>query len=141
MTFYWRAIMKIVYKPSTSHWIFPPIILGILGVLLVIMIIQRAVICKKNNQPFIDFKKIHFFIPGYDKLKLFGTVILFVLYILLMKPIGFVFSSILCIFGFNVLFTGVKAGRKSIITSAIIAVVATIIIWVVFDVMFQISLP
>ncbi len=53
--------MRINYVPSTSHLIFPPIILGILIFLLVIMFIQRTIKCKKNNERIFDYKNYTFF--------------------------------------------------------------------------------
>ena len=50
---------------------------------------------------------MRFFEPGCDKLKLFGSVALFVLYIYAMEFAGFLASSIVVVFLYSVLFFGV----------------------------------
>ncbi|NLA98269.1 MAG: tripartite tricarboxylate transporter TctB family protein, partial [Spirochaetales bacterium] len=60
---------RISYKPSTSHWLFPPMIMGILVFLMVIMLIQRAIKCKKQGKPFFNFKNYHFFVANWDKVR------------------------------------------------------------------------
>lgn len=151
-------MFKINYVPSTSHWIFPPIIIKILIILLVIMAIMRFTDTKKKNIPFFDFKNYHFFMENWDKLKLIGGLVLFVLYIYMLEIIGFLVASIIFIFLFNLLFTGIEnlkefkkaisektffknAGFKSIINSIIISVVFSVAIWLIFGQIFQITLP
>jgi len=150
-------MLKIAYKPSTSHWIFPPIIMGILVVFLILMGIQRYAKCRKSGKPFIN-TKFRFFDEGADKVKLFGTLFVFILYILIMEKIGFLASSILCIFLFNILYEGFglikqvpiaikektffrNEGFKSVISSLIISIAASMIIWFLFAVVFDVTLP
>lgn len=93
-----------------------------------------------------------------DYLRLFGTLILFALYTLLMPIMGFLAASILFVFLFNVLYCGVNQLKeacvavkthqvkgskavKSLVISLCISVVASLIIWLVFGVIFKITLP
>lgn len=133
--------MKINYVPSTSHWIFPPIVLGVLMILLLIMFIQKIVKCKQDKKCFFDYKNYKFFEKNWDRLKLIGSFILFIFYIKCMNIFGFLLSSIVFIFLFNILFTGVRSGRKSIMNSFIISSSFSIGIWFLFGHVFQITLP
>lgn len=151
-------MLKINYVPSTSHWIFPPIIMKILFILLFIMLIMRYLETKRKGVPFFDFKNYNFFIENWDKLKLIGTLVLFVLYLSTLQIVGFLIDSILFIFLFNLLFTGIENlkefkiaisektffknnGFKSIVNSIIISTVFSFSIWLIFGQVFQITLP
>lgn len=72
-------------------------------------------------------------------MKLFGTLVLFAAYIIAMDILGFTAASIIFVFLFNVLYAGTKP--KSLAISALIAVVASIIISIAFGVIFKITLP
>lgn len=127
------------YKYSTSHLFFPKIIITILIVLGLLIIIPKIIKRIKNKQPLFP-KDQRFFVENYDKVKLFGSIILLVLYILALEWIGFVPASLIFIFLFNVLFTGTLE-RKSLLVSGIITVVSVILTWLVFGVLFNITLP
>lgn len=133
--------MRINYVPSTSHLIFPPIIFGVLIFLIIIMLIQKLIVCKKNNTKILNLKEYKFFEENFDKTKLFGTLLLFVLYIKSMIIFGFLISSIVFITMFNVMFAGVKTGKKSIYNSIIISSIFSVGIWFLFGQVFQITLP
>ncbi len=133
--------MRVNYVPSTSHWIFPPIIMGILGFLLLIMFFQRVLVCQKEGKVIFDYKNYHFFDKNWDKLKLLGSLILFVCYIKSMNIFGFLISSIIFIFLYNILFIGIKSNKKSIINSLLISLVFSIGIWILFGQIFKITLP
>ena len=133
--------MRINYVPSTSHLIFPPIILGILIFLIVVMFIQRIIKCKKNNEKIFDYKNYTFFQKNWDKLKLIGTLVLFVLYIKSMLIFGFLLSSIVFISLFNILFVGIQNNKKSLINSVAISSGFSVGIWFLFGYVFQITLP
>ena len=149
---------KITYRLSTSHQIFPPIIIGVLVFLAVIMLIQRALRCKKMGTPFFNFKNYHFFEKNWDKIRLPGTLLLLVLYFPAMDLLGFLPASIIFIFLLNVLFVGIgqlasipvafKTKRfwsnhdfRSLLISLIISVVSSTLIWFLFGKMFKITLP
>lgn len=150
--------MKVTYVWSTSHWIMPRIIIGVLVVLAVLMLIERALKCKETGTPFINLKGYHFLAQDYDKLKFWGSIVLIAAYIFCMPLMGFLASSILYIFLLNVLFSGVgqvkeaieavKAGQvkgnvacKSLLVSLIVSVVASVLIWFTFGTLFQVTLP
>ena len=130
--------IKIVY--SKSHTIFPKIIIGVLILFAIILFIQSLMKSRKLNCPLFDFKSKRFFIEQYDKLKLFGTLILLVLYIFSMNLLGFVAAGIIFISLFNILY----AGKKDIKTIAIcigIATIETLLVWFIFGYVFEITLP
>ena len=125
---------------STSHWVMPRIVMGILVVLLVIIGIQRLIHCRKTGTPFIQLKNYRFFRPGWDKVKLLGGILTFVAYIYLMEFLTFLPASIISIFIFNVLFDNERT-KKSMITSGVISVGFSVFIWLIFGVLFRITLP
>ena len=126
------------------HLFFPYLIGIICVVLLVIILIQRALKCRKEGTPFINFKGYHFFKPGYDKVKLWGSLILFVLYIITLPLLHFAWTSVIFIFLFNVLFE-MKPGKpfefKSVLISAVIALASSWGVWYLFYQVFNITLP
>lgn len=151
-------MIRINYVPSKSHWIMPPIVMGILVILAVLLIIQRYFETKKAGKPFINLSGYRFFKENWDKLRLIGGLALFVIYIEAMELIGFLAASIICIFLFNVLFTGVgelkgvvqgikektfykNPGFKSVANSVIISTLFATGVWFVFGQVFQITLP
>lgn len=132
--------MKLKIINSTSHWVMPRIVMGILVVLLVIIGIQRLIHCRKTGTPFINFRNYRFFRPGWDKVKLLGGILTFVAYIYLMEFLTFLPASIISIFIFNVLFDNERT-KKSMITSGVISVGFSVFIWLIFGVLFRITLP
>lgn len=148
----------IKYKPSTSHWLFPPIIMGILAILLAVILVLRFIRTRREGKPFLDLKGARFFVPDWDKVRFIGTLVLFVLYILSMQKIGFLPSSIVFIFLFNVLFAGVgqlrqlipaarkgklfsSAAFKSVSVSLVSSIVFSVGVWYLFARVFNVTLP
>jgi hypothetical protein len=138
------------YKPSTAHWIFPPIIIGVLIVLLFIMALRRAIKCVRGKKPFVSLKGNIFPAENRDKFKLLGTIALLALYIASMELIGFLGASILCLFLYNLLYTGFPVLKlhkgntsaiRSIAVSAAISVAASAGVWFLFSRVFKITLP
>lgn len=127
-----------VYKYSTSHLFFPKIIIAVLIVLGLAIIIPKIIKAIRGKEPLFDKSK-KFFIENYDKVKLFGTVILLALYILALQWIGFLVASLIFIFLFNVLYSGFK--WKSLLVSGIVTTAAVLITWFVFGVLFNVTLP
>ncbi len=151
-------MFTVSYKPSTSHWIFPPIIMWILGILFAIMLILKIIRCKKSGTPFFGFLKSRIFVENWDKARLIGTVLLFVLYIVFMDIIGFLAASIVFVFCYNVLYAGIgqlkeipaavksraplkNAAFRSVLISLVMAVVFSTLIWFLFGQVFRITLP
>ena len=122
-------MIQVVY--STEHWIVPIITMGVLVVLLAAIILTegRARVQKPGR----------FFLENYDKMKLWGTLLLFAGYIFALDVIGFTVTSLIFVFLFNVLYTGTS--KKALIGSAVIAVVASLLISVMFGIVFNITLP
>lgn len=146
-------MFKINYSWGNAHWIVPPIIIGVLCVLFVLILIRRALKCAKEHTPFINLN-YHFFVENWDKLKLIGCLVLLLLYPIAMKAIHFLPASIIFIFLFNVLFCGVdklamikqggglkNEGLKSVLVSLLISVIASVLIWFIFGTVFRVTLP
>ena len=129
-------MINVVY--STEHWIVPRIIMGVLVVLLLAIIITEGLARVKEGGSFIA-KPSRFFIEGYDKVKLWGTLLLFAGYIFVIDKVGFTVTSMIFVLLFNLLYAGL--GKKQILISVIIAIVAPLIISIMFGVVFNITLP
>lgn len=129
-------MINVVY--STEHWIMPIIVMGILAILLVAVIVTEGRARVQAGKPFFA-KPGRFFKENYDKLKLFGTLVLFAAYIFCLDIIGFTVTSLIFVFLFNVLYTGF--GKKQMIMSAVITVIAVLLISVLFGVVFNLTLP
>jgi len=151
--------LKPYLKMSVMHLFVPKAVAIILAILAVVLLIQRAKACKKNGKPFINFKGYRFFQPGYDKVKFWGSVILFVLYIAVLPVIHFVPAGILFVTLYNILYTncinlqkifGQKDAHdydlpmvnvKDLIISVVVGVVMSVFLWVLFYKLFNITLP
>ena len=129
--------IKVVY--STSHWVVPKIVICIVILLGAAVLITEGIANRKNGKPFFG-ERIRLLQKDYYKLKFWGTLVLFILYILALDIIGFLFASIIFIFLFNVLFCGTFA-KKSLLISAVISLSFSIGIWYVFGTVFNITLP
>lgn len=127
------------YQYSTSHLFFPKIIITLLVVLGLIILVPKALAAAKAGKAG-GGEKYHFFVENYDKLKLFGTVGLMVLYVLALDLVGFLPASILFVFLFNVLFCGTLE-KKSLAVSAVISVVFPVAVWLIFGKLFNVTLP
>lgn len=132
--------LKIPVVYSTSHEIFPKIVFGILVILAIIIFVQYVLKQRKAKEALFSLKGKQFFEKDYDKVKLFGSLILLFAFVFLLKPLGFIPAGILFMSLFNVLFTG-RFGKKDILISVGIAVVETMIVWFVFGYLFEITLP
>ena len=134
--------MRINVVYSTQHWIFPTITIGILVILGVLLIVLEGRARVKAGKGFFA-KPGRFFEENYDKVKFWGTLVLLVVYFFFLDKIGFTIWSIICLFLFNTLFANKEQMKnpKYHITSAIISVVACVIISLVFGTLFAITLP
>ena len=129
--------IKIIY--STSHLLFPKIVITILLVLFVIMMIQRFLDTKKDNKPFIN-KDFKFFKEDCDKVKLAGSAILLVAYCFAMSLMGFIAGSIIFISLFHILFAE-KRTLKRILLSIGISTGETLLVWYIFANLLYVTLP
>jgi hypothetical protein len=117
---------------------FPKIIITVLVILGLTIVVPEIVRKVRAGQPV--FSGHSFFYENYDKVKLFGTLALLVLYVFLLDLFGFLPASLLCIFLFNVLFCGTLE-KKSLLVSAGLTVVFVMFTWLVFGQLLNITLP
>ena len=129
--------LRVLY--STSHWFFPKIVIGILIILAVIIAAKNIIIRVRNKQPIIK-TGWKFFAPGADFFMLFGSFALFVLYAWTLKIWGFLVTSLIFIFLYNLLFCRTRE-KKSVLVSLVISVISCVVVWYLFSVVFNISLP
>lgn len=147
-------LFKLNYKYSTSHLVVPQIVGGILILLAIILLAQRAMRCKKEGKPFVDFKGWRLFEKGYSKLKFWGSLIILAAYFLLLDIIHFLPASLIFIFLLNILYDGsisipALLGKaegpvirwKPLLSSAAITVVFSVGVWYLFGSVFNITLP
>jgi hypothetical protein len=130
---------KLEVQYSTSHLFFPKIVIAILAILAAIIVAKNVVIRARNKQPAIK-TAWKFFIPDADLFMLFGSFALFILYILALDFLGFLVSSLIFIFLFNLLFCRTFK-RKSVLVSLGISLISCVSVWYLFSVVFNISLP
>jgi len=133
------SIFTLKVQYSTSHYFFPKIVIGILIILAVIIAIKKIVIRVCTKQPLFT-KEWRFFVPDADFFMLGGSLGIFILYIWLMGIIGFLASSLICVFLFNALFCRALK-PKSLLVSVASTVIVSLVVWFLFAVVFNISLP
>ena len=138
------AFLKEWLKIRNMHLFFPVMIGSICLFLLAVIAFQRFLKCRRNGTPFIDLKDYRFFKPGYDKVKLWGSLILFIGYLTALPWLHFVWASVIFIFLFNALFDKQKGEPfkvKSLVISALISVICSLGVWYLFFQVFNITLP
>lgn len=132
-------------KRSNMHLLMPTVVIAILVILAVIILIQRAMRCKKEGKPFISFKGYRFFIKDFSPVIFFSSIVLMIVYFYLLPIIHFLPASIIFLMIFNVLYNKPvvdgKLDKKSLLVSAIISVVGPLLIYVLFAVAFGLTLP
>lgn len=133
-------LFKIKIVHSQSHLVFPKIVIGILIILLIVLMVQAVLKAKKQKKSIFSFKNKKFFEENYDKLKFWGSIILFVLYLLSLELLGFLIASIIFITLYNVLYAGTLK-IKSLIGSVMISSIASFTLWFLFGYVFNITLP
>jgi hypothetical protein len=133
------SFFKLEVQYSTSHLFFPKIIIGFLVFLAVLIVTKKVLIRVRNKQPAIT-REWKFFVKDADMFMLFGSLVLFVLYIFVLNLIGFLPASLIFIFLFNLLFCRTLKPR-SVLVSLIISVIASVLVWYLFGVVFNIALP
>lgn len=133
------SFFKLEVQYSTSHLFFPKIVIAILLILAVIIVAKNVVIRVRNKQPAIKLSW-KFFVPEADFFMLFGSLVLFILYIMALDFLGFLVSSLIFIFLFNLLFCRTLK-IKSALISLVISLISCVSVWYLFSVVFNISLP
>lgn len=132
--------INVVY--STQHWIFPIIIVSILVLLGAVILVTEGRARVQAGKGFFG-KPGSIFAENYDKIKVWGCLVLMVAYFFLLDKIGFTVCSMIFLFLFNTLFAGADRMKnvKYHIVSLVISVVATLLISILFGTVFNISLP
>ena len=133
------SFLRLKIQYSTSHLFFPKIVVGFLVFLAACIAVRKVVLSIRTGQPLFN-REFKFFIPGADFFMLTGSLVLFILYAWLMKIIGFLASSLIFIFLFNVLFCRTLK-IKSLIVSLVCTTITCFATWYLFAVVFNISLP
>lgn len=130
-----------------SHLFFPRIINWLMGILFALILIFRV-------RPFLadvraGRKGLPFVHEDIDKLRLFGTIVLIVVYFYLMDVVGrmfpytgygFLFMSVIFVFLLSLLYLSERTRRNYVIIT-INALVAPLLAWFVFAKLFNITLP
>lgn len=127
---------------NNYHLVFPYAIGALLVVLLLAMGVKKLIagVTAKSSDSGKENSRFRFFDVGFDWKKLFGALGCTVAYILLLAPLGFLFSSILFIFGISLVFKP-RFTPRALIGPAASAVLTPLILWLVFGQMFDITLP
>ncbi|MGM0903540.1 MAG: tripartite tricarboxylate transporter TctB family protein [Bacillota bacterium] len=133
-----KELLTIDIKYDEYHIIFPKIIMGIL-ILLVVLMLIKALVKKVRDGSLTQFK-FKFFEENFDKLKLFGTIGLIVVYVFFLEIIGFIASSIVFMFLLTILLRG-NFQRNTIVISVINSVTTSVLVWFFFGYLFDITLP
>ncbi len=137
-------------KYSNMHLLMPTVTIAVLVLLAIIILVQRAIRCKKTGTPFIHIKGYHFFEKGFNPFVFFVTIGLMVVYFYLLPVLHFVAASIIILFLLNILYTPpfvvedkkIKGVNwKSLVVSVVISVVAPVLIYLIFGVAFGLTLP
>ena len=134
--------MRINLVYSTQHWIFPTIIIAILVLLGLGIIVAEGRARMKAGGGFFA-KPGRFFEENYDKVKLWGCLVLMVAYFALLNVIGFTVCSIVFVFLFNTLFAGPDRmkDKKYHLVSLVISLVSVLLVSILFGTVFNITLP
>lgn len=134
--------MRINLVYSTQHWIFPTIIIAILVLLGLGIIVSEGRARMKAGGGFFA-KPGRFFEENYDKVKLWGCLVLMVAYFALLNVIGFTVCSIVFVFLFNTLFAGPDRmkDKKYHLVSLVISLVSVLLVSILFGTVFNITLP
>ena len=134
--------MRINLVYSTQHWIFPTIIITILVLLGLGIIVAEGRARMKAGGGFFT-KPGRFFEENYDKVKLWGCLVLMVAYFALLNVIGFTVCSIVFVFLFNTLFAGPDRmkDKKYHLVSLVISLVSVLLVSILFGTVFNITLP
>lgn len=127
---------------NNYHLVFPYAIGAILAVLLVVMGAKKLIAgaASRSGGASTSRPGFRFFDIGFDWKKLFGALGCTVAYALLLTPLGFLFSSILFMFGISLIFKPSFAPR-ALIGLAANSILTPLVIWLVFGQMFDITLP
>ena len=132
-------------KRSNMHLLMPTVVITVLIILAIVILIQRAIRCKKEGKPFIAIKGYRFFVKNFDPKVFIASLVLMIAYFYLLPILHFVPASIIFLMIFNLLYNKPvvdgKLDKKSLLTSAVISVVGPLVIHLLFAVAFGLTLP
>ncbi|SDI39023.1 tripartite tricarboxylate transporter TctB family protein [Alteribacillus bidgolensis] len=131
-------LLTIELSYNNYHLLFPRIIISILIILGIVLLITNIIKRVKNGN--LTSFSFTFFVDNYDKVKLFGTAVLLIVYAGTLEIIGFIPASVLFMFLVTLLYIG-NIRKKSIMISVSNSLATTIIVWYVFGQLFDITLP
>lgn len=131
---------KLNFVHSEAHTVFPKIIIGVIIFFAAVMLVQALLKAKREKKPLFSFAGKRFFKEDYDRKKLFGSMVLLVLYIICLPLLTFIPASIVFISLFNILYEN-KMNKKAIAISIATSAVEVLAIWYVFGYWFEITLP
>lgn len=121
------------------HLVFPVAIGTLLAVLLVAIGV-KAMIARLREGNDKERQRFRFFDQGFDRKKLFGSLVCMVLYALLLAPLGFLVASILFILAVSLIYN--PTSKKRMLAGITANAICTpLVIWLVFGQLFDITLP
>ncbi|MTI18035.1 tripartite tricarboxylate transporter [Rhodobacteraceae bacterium RKSG542] len=138
---------SIVIDFDTSHLFFPTLILWLLGLLGLAILIQKGPAFYRAVAS--GEKKLRFFEPDADKVRLFGTLGLMVVYFIGMDYVGRLFPnmgygfwlvSIPFLFGLSCLYAH-ELDKRKLLYITLNALVAPTFAWFVLSELFNVTLP
>ena len=133
-----------------SHLFFPRIIVTILAILLVIIVAKHFVTRARDREEGKKRERFRFFEENYDKLRLWGTIGLMVIYFFAMdfvgqlfpnQGFGFLFTSIPFMVLVSFLFVGKSKIRERLLPILLSSILTPLIVWFVLGRLFYITLP
>jgi hypothetical protein len=120
---------------SEYHLLFPRITISLLIIIGALLLITNLIKKVKAGDG-----RFRFFSKNYDKRKLYGTVILLVLYGVTLDILGFILSTVIFVILSTLLYIG-NLQKKSLIISITSSIATTFVFWYVFGQLFDITLP
>ena len=141
------SLFQISIDFDQSHLFFPTIIFWLLLILLAAILIVFGIPFFRDLRS--GKRKPSFFVENFDKLRLFGTLLLSVVYFITMDAVGMQFPSM----GYGFLFVSMpfmfilsllyahNIDRKKLIVISVNSILAPGIAWYILGNLFNISLP
>ena len=117
---------------------FMPMVIGVLTFILAAILTCRSVKNFKANAAAIDPDSI----PECDYKRVLSSIILVLVYVFILKPVGFIVSTLAFLFlQMLVLSPDDERGKKDMIKLAVIDVIFTLVVFFLFRYGFKIVLP
>ena len=120
------------YALQPNMW--PTVLMVLLMICIVLNII--GIIRKNKGKPEFSLSGFLGSIPSFLKSKLFLGILIVVVASLLLEPLGFMVTSFLFLVAY-----GILLGERKYWRIALIAIVITVFLYVVFGILLQVNLP